>query len=87
MITISGLKDGYKQIKAIKKERKLNPDNKGNIKVLGIPDFPGKVRMVGRAIRLGTLGQLGKLRIIGRIGRSNDPSKVLSSGEPSSEGE
>jgi hypothetical protein len=79
-----GLKDGFKELKALKEERKLHPDKKGTIKVLGIPDFPGKVRIVGRAIRLGTIGQVGKLA---RIGRSKNRTKTLPSGEHSSEEE
>ncbi|MCG3217790.1 MAG: hypothetical protein KAR35_02230 [Candidatus Heimdallarchaeota archaeon] len=81
---MTGLKDGYKELKALKKERKLNPENKGTIKVLGIRDFPGKVRMVGRAIKLGTVGQLGK---IVRIGRSSNLTKALPAEEHSSEEE
>ena len=79
---MAGLKDGFKELKTMKKERKLDPD-KGTIKVLGIPDFPGKVRLVVRGIRLGTIGQLGKLGRIRRIGR-NKRTKALPSGENSS---
>ena len=65
-----------KKLKALKKEQSLKLTG-GKIKILGIPDFPGKVRMVGRAVKLGTVGQLGKIGVFRRIGRSSNRTKAL----------
>ena len=67
MIIVAEPLEGLKKLKKMKKEAGLIPTKGGKIKILGIPDFPSKVRMVGRAIKLGIVGQLGKLRRIGRM--------------------
>ena len=69
MIIVAEPLEGLKKSKKMRKKAGRKPTKDGKIKILGIPDFPSKARMVGRAIKLGTVGQLGKLR---RIGRSSN---------------